>query len=167
MMRRGKRRGLPTPLLRDATPHRPRASSRTIGVRPVISATASNSDRDASGKLNAPLWGAWSGSASRRATAAGGHPTCACRKPKSGRVGDAARQPGHATRCVRSAETGRETGASWSNAQRQYCTPSIMISPARSLALNPKLHPRHRMPFGSTIAPDQRRRGSGCQTHQT
>jgi hypothetical protein len=31
---------------------------------------------------------------------------CACRKPKSGHIGDAARQPGHATRCVRSAEPG-------------------------------------------------------------
>ena len=29
---------------------------------------------------------------------------CPCRKPKSGRIGDAARQPGHATRC--SAEPG-------------------------------------------------------------
>jgi len=31
---------------------------------------------------------------------------CACRKPKSGRIGDAARQPGRATRCVRFAEPG-------------------------------------------------------------
>src|SRR5262249_5255350 len=31
-------------------------------------------------------------------------PTYLCRKPKSGRIGDAARQPGHSTRCVRSAE---------------------------------------------------------------
>src|SRR5262249_10973942 len=63
----------PTPRLRDATPHLAASrasSSRIIGVRPVISATASNSDRDASGKLNAPLWGAWSGSASHSASAA-------------------------------------------------------------------------------------------------
>src|SRR5262249_3070917 len=32
--------------------------------------------------------------------------TCACRKPKSGRIADAARQPGRATRCVRFAEPG-------------------------------------------------------------
>ena len=35
---------------------------------------------------------------------------CACRKPRSGRIGDAARQPGRATRCVRSA-----AGAVWSS----------------------------------------------------
>src|SRR5262245_17711064 len=29
---------------------------------------------------------------------------CACRKPRSGRIGGAVRQTGHATRCVRSAE---------------------------------------------------------------
>ena len=31
---------------------------------------------------------------------------CACRKPKSGRIGDAARQAGRATRCARFAEQG-------------------------------------------------------------
>ena len=39
----------------------------------------------------------------------GAHPpdyyiTCGCRKPRSGRIDGAVRQPGHATRCVRSAE---------------------------------------------------------------
>jgi hypothetical protein len=48
---------------------------------------------------------------------------CACRKPKSGRIGDAARQPGHAIRCVPSAERGeapahlRPTTGAFS----QYC----------------------------------------------
>jgi Na+/Pi-cotransporter len=46
------------------------ASSRTIGMRPIISATASNNERDASGKSNAPSWEALAGSASQRATSA-------------------------------------------------------------------------------------------------
>ena len=34
---------------------------------------------------------------------------CACRKLKSGRIGDAARQPGRVTRCVRFAEPGERS----------------------------------------------------------
>src|SRR5262245_44102060 len=46
------------------------SSSRTIGMRPIILVTASNSERDASGKSNAPSWEALAGSASQRATSA-------------------------------------------------------------------------------------------------
>jgi hypothetical protein len=48
---------------------------------------------------------------------------CACRKPKSGRIRDAARQPRRATRCVRSAEPGDRPDhpGPMTGAFSQYC----------------------------------------------
>ena|SRR6516162_3978672 len=47
------------------------SSSRTIGMRPIISATASNSEHDASGKSNAQSWEELAGSASQRSAQPG------------------------------------------------------------------------------------------------
>src|SRR5262245_61572474 len=47
------------------------SSSRTNGLRPVMTATASNSDRDPSSRNSrVPSWEAWAGYASHRATSA-------------------------------------------------------------------------------------------------
>jgi hypothetical protein len=49
--------------------------------------------------------------------------TCACREPKSGRIGDAVRQPGRATRYVRAAEPGKKPAhpGPMIDAFSQYC----------------------------------------------
>src|SRR5262249_37729418 len=53
---------------------------------------------------------------------------CACRKPKSGRIGDVARQPGRATRCVRSAEPGARPAHPMIGAFAPYCNSERTLS---------------------------------------
>src|SRR5215472_10283781 len=68
---------------------------------------------------------------------------CACRKPKSGRIGDAARQPGRATRCVRSAEPGErpEHPGPRTGAFSQYCT--TRLENAHNTEFRELLYPWH------------------------
>jgi hypothetical protein len=53
---------------------------------------------------------------------------CTCGKPKSGRIGDAARQPGRTTRCVRFAEPGKR--------------PCSQLRPLIEPTARPASHPR-------------------------